>query len=144
MEIVLQEILLNSEVWVVVFIFRKAGEVLNFNKDRLCLLVPLGIWKIFRTGISCTPAASYFYYYVMPRSFLLDTRVFSLYLFRWCNIFGETFSEAWDHNTLHWLPEKRYYSTVHIASVCYVQAVTHVYMKLWVPDSSGKGCLLAF
>ena len=65
------------------FIFRKAGEVSNFTKDRLRILIPLGIWKIFRTDISCTPAASYFYYYVMPRSFLLDRRVFSLYLFRW-------------------------------------------------------------
>ena len=65
------------------FIYRKAREVFNFTKDRLHLLVPLGIWKIFRTDISCTPAASYFYYYVMPRSFLLDIRVFSLYLFRW-------------------------------------------------------------
>ena len=67
---------------VVEFIFRKAGEVFNFTKDRLCLLVLLGIWKIFTTYISCTPAASYFYYYVMTQSFLLDTRVFSLYLFR--------------------------------------------------------------
>ena len=58
---------------VVEFIFRKAGEVFNVTKDRLRLLVPLGILKIFTTYISCAPAASYFYYYVMPRYFLLDT-----------------------------------------------------------------------
>ena len=57
------------------FIFRKAGEVFNFTNDRLRLLVPHGIWEIFTTYISCTPAASYFYYYVMPRSLLLDTSV---------------------------------------------------------------------
>ena len=68
---------------VVEFTFRKAGLVFNFTKDRLRLLVPLGIWKIFTTHISCTPAASYFYYYVMPWSFLLDARALSLYLFRW-------------------------------------------------------------
>ena len=68
---------------VVEFIFRNAGEIFNFTKDILRLLVPLGIWKIFTTYISYTLAASYFYYYVMPRCFLLDTRVLSLYLFRW-------------------------------------------------------------
>ena len=68
---------------VVEFIFRKAGEVFNFTKDRLHLLVPHGIWGIFTTYISCTPAANYFHYYAMPWCFLLDTRVFSLYLFRW-------------------------------------------------------------
>ena len=67
---------------VVACIFRKAGEVFNFTKDRLRLLVPHGIWEIFTTYISCTHAASYFYYYVISRSFLLDTRAFSLYLFR--------------------------------------------------------------
>ena len=56
---------------VVEFIFRKAGEVFNFTKDRLCLLVLLGIWKIFTTYISCTPAASYFYYYVMTHESLV-------------------------------------------------------------------------
>ena len=54
---------------VVEFTFRKAGEVFNFIKDRLCLLVPLGIWKIFRTDISFTPTASYVYYYVMLQFF---------------------------------------------------------------------------
>ena len=68
---------------VVEFIFRKAGEVFNFTNDRLRLLVPQEIWKIFTTYISCTPTASYFYCCVMPRSFLLDTRVFTLYLFWW-------------------------------------------------------------
>ena len=63
---------------VVELIFRKAGEVFNFTKDRFRLLVPPVIWKIFVVYISCTPAASYFYYYVMPQSFLLDTGVFSL------------------------------------------------------------------
>ena len=58
------------------FIFRRAREVFNFTKDRLRLLLPHGIWEIFTTYISCTPAASYFYYYVMPRSFLLNTRIF--------------------------------------------------------------------
>ena len=43
------------------FIFRKAGKELNFTKDELHLLVPLGIWKIFKAYISCTPAASYLY-----------------------------------------------------------------------------------
>ena len=42
-----------------------------------------GIWKIFRTDSFSTPAASYFHYHVMARSFLLDTRVFNLYLFPW-------------------------------------------------------------
>ena len=68
---------------VVEFISRKTREVFNFTKDRVRLLVPQGIWEIFTTYISCTPAANYFYYCVMPRSFLLDTRVFSLYLYRW-------------------------------------------------------------
>ena len=58
---------------VVEFIFREAGEVFNFTKDRLRLLVPHGISEIFTTYFSCTPAVGYFYYYVMPRSFLLDT-----------------------------------------------------------------------
>ena len=40
------------------FIFRKAGEVFNFTKDRLRLVVPPEIWKI--------SAASYSHYYVMP------------------------------------------------------------------------------
>ena len=65
------------------FIFIKAGEVLNFTKDRLRLLVPLGIWKIFTTYNSCTPAAGYFNYCVMSGSLLLDTRSLSLYLFQW-------------------------------------------------------------
>ena len=43
------------------FIFRKAGKDFNFTKDRLHLLVPLGIWKIFTAYISCAPAASYLY-----------------------------------------------------------------------------------
>ena len=68
---------------VVEFIFRKAGEAFHFTKDRLRLLVPQGIWTIFTTYISFTPVASYFQYYVMPWAFLFDTRVFSLYLFRW-------------------------------------------------------------
>ena len=41
------------------FIFKKASEVFNFTKDRLHLLVHLGIWTIFAAYISCTPAASY-------------------------------------------------------------------------------------
>ena len=45
--------------------------------------------------------------------------------------FGKIFSEAWDQNTLHCLPDKRYYSIVHIASVMYrLKIVTHVCMKL--------------
>ena len=48
------------------FIFRKAGEVFNFTKDKLRLVVSQEIWKMFRTDISCTPAASYSHYYVMP------------------------------------------------------------------------------
>ena len=39
---------------VVEFMFRKAREVLKFSKDRLRLLVPLGIWKIYTTYISHT------------------------------------------------------------------------------------------
>ena len=67
----------NSELMsVLVFIFRKAGEVFNFTKDRLRLVVSLAIWKFFRTDISCTPSASYFLYYVIPRSFLLDTSLY--------------------------------------------------------------------
>ena len=62
---------------VVEFILTKAGEVFNFTIDRLRFLVPLGIWKIFGTGISSTPAASYFCFYIMLLSFLLDTSVFS-------------------------------------------------------------------
>ena len=58
---------------VVEFIFREAGEVFNFTKDRLRLLVPHGISEIFTTYVSCTPAVGYFYYYIMPPSFLLDT-----------------------------------------------------------------------
>ena len=68
---------------VIEFIFRKAAEVFNFTKDRLRLLVPLGIWKIFTTYNSCTPAAGYFNYCVMPPSLLLDARSLSLYLFQW-------------------------------------------------------------
>ena len=37
-------------------------------------------------------------------------------------VFGETFNEVWDQNTLHWLLEKRYCSAVCIVSICYVQA----------------------
>ena len=36
--------------------------------------------------------------------------------------FSEIFSEAWDQNTLHCLPEKGYYSIARIASVRYLQA----------------------
>ena len=68
---------------VVEFIFREAGKVFNFTKDRLSLLVSQGNWKISTTYISCTPAANYFYYYEMRQSFLLETRGFSLYLFQW-------------------------------------------------------------
>ena len=39
------------------------------------------------------------------------------------SFFGKTFSEVWDQNILRWLPEKRHYSIVRIASVRYVQAV---------------------
>ena len=34
------------------FFFRKAGKVFNFTKERLHLLVPLGIWKIFTAYIT--------------------------------------------------------------------------------------------
>ena len=68
---------------VVEFIFRKAGKVFNFTQDRLHLIVPLGIWRIFTVYISCTPAASYLYIMWWPSLFLLDTRVFSFILFRW-------------------------------------------------------------
>ena len=50
------------------FIFRKAGEVFNFTKNRLRPLVPLRIWKIFTTEISCIPAASNFYIYLLATS----------------------------------------------------------------------------
>ena len=36
--------------------------------------------------------------------------------------FSEIFSEVWDQNILHCLFGKRYYSTVRIASPCYVHA----------------------
>ena len=48
---------------VVEFIFRKVRKVFNLTKNKLCLVVPLKIWIIFRTDISCTPTASYFYHY---------------------------------------------------------------------------------
>ena len=59
------------------------SQVFNFTNNRLPLVVPLGILKIFRVAISLTPAANFFHFYVIPRSFLVDTRVFSLHLFRW-------------------------------------------------------------
>ena len=52
------------------------------SKYRLLLVVPLGILKT-RTAILWTPAASYFHYCVMPRSFLLVTKIFNWYLFWW-------------------------------------------------------------
>ena len=61
-----------------------SSQVVNFTKNRrLRLVVPLGIWKIFRVAISWTPAARYLHCYVMPRSSFLVTRVFNLYLFQW-------------------------------------------------------------
>ena len=60
----------NSELMSVAeFIFKKTGEVFNSTKFIVCLVVSLGVWKISRADIFCTPAASYFHYYVMPRSF---------------------------------------------------------------------------
>ena len=59
------------------------SQAFNFTKDRLHLAVPLGILKIFKTAIWWTHAASYCHYYVILRSFLLVTRVFNFYLFRW-------------------------------------------------------------
>ena len=59
------------------------SQVFNFTKDRIRLVVPLGILKIFRAAILLTPAANYFYYYVISWSFLLIERVSSLYLFQW-------------------------------------------------------------
>ena len=55
----------------------------NFTKSRIHFVVPLVILKIFRTALSWTPAANYFHYYVMLRSFLLVTRASNLYLFHW-------------------------------------------------------------
>ena len=66
-------------------ILEKSRGALNLTKNRLRLVVSLENWKFFSTDISCTPAASYFHYYEMPRSFLLDTSVFNLYLFHWLN-----------------------------------------------------------
>ena len=48
------------------------SQIFNFTKDRLCLLVPMGIYKIFRTAILWTSAANYFYYYIVPRFFIGD------------------------------------------------------------------------
>ena len=45
------------------------SQVFNFTKDRLHRVVPLGIWKIFRTAILWRSAVSYFHYYVMSQSF---------------------------------------------------------------------------
>ena len=71
LEIVVQEILQNSEeMSVAEFIFRKAGEIFNFLKDQPHLVVPLGIWEIFRTDIPCTTAAGYFQYYVTSVFFI--------------------------------------------------------------------------
>ena len=67
---------------VVEFIFRKVGKVLKFTKDRMHLIVPLSIWKIFAAYISSIPAPTYLYIMWWP-VFLLDTRVFSSYLLRW-------------------------------------------------------------
>ena len=50
---------------------QKTGEVFNFIKDRLCLLVPVGIGKIFRKDIFCTPAASYFHCHVILHNTLI-------------------------------------------------------------------------
>ena len=65
------------------FIFRKAGKVFNFTKDRLHLLVPLGIWENLHSIFFMYTCNKILVYYVLTRSFLLDASVFSLYLFRW-------------------------------------------------------------
>ena len=93
------------------FIFRKAGEAFNFTKDRLCLSVPLRILKIFTAYISCTPAASYFFHYVIPWSFLLDTIVFSLYLFRWR--YWKIISDRLINNICLWSPAISNFSCKH-------------------------------
>ena len=93
------------------FIFRKVGEAFNFTKDRLCLSVPLRILKIFTAYISCTPAASYFFHYVIPWSFLLDTIVCSLYLFRWR--YWEIISDRLINNICLWSPAISNFSCKH-------------------------------
>ena len=58
---------------VVEFIFKKAADVSSSTLSKIdCLVVSLvDIWRVFRIAILWTPAAKYFHYYVMPRSFLL-------------------------------------------------------------------------
>ena len=61
--------------------FRKAGKVFNFTKDR-----PLSTFRNLENLHSIYflyTCSKLLVYYVMIRSFLLDTTVFSLYLFRW-------------------------------------------------------------
>ena len=53
----------------------------NFTKDRPHLVVPPGFLKIFRATILWTPEASYFDYYIIPRSFLLATRAFISFIY---------------------------------------------------------------
>ena len=51
--------------------------------------------------------------------------------------FGEIFSEAWDQNTLHCLSEKYIIPLCaqrHFV-LCRLKTVTHIYMKLLVPDN---------
>ena len=53
LEIVIQKILQNFELMSVLeFIFRKSEEVFKFTKDPIRLVLPLGIWKIFRIATS--------------------------------------------------------------------------------------------
>ena len=106
---------------VVEFIFRKAGKVLNFTKDRMHLIVPLSIWKIFTAYISSIPAPSYLYILWWP-VFLLGTRVFSSYLLRWWH--WEIASKRFfDNISLGW-------STISIF-LCNTQATSFWIVFLW-------------
>ena len=106
---------------VVAFIFRKAGKVLNFTKNRMHLIVPLSIWKIFTTYISSIPAPSYLYIMWWP-VFLLDTRVFSSYLRRWWH-WEITSKRFFDNISLGW-------STISIF-LCNTQAASFWIVFVW-------------
>ena len=52
------------------------NEVINFTENRLRLVVPLGILKIFKTAYSRKLTAKYFHYYTMPPFLLISNKMF--------------------------------------------------------------------
>ena len=71
--------------------------ILYFTKDRLHLVVPLRIWENVHSIYFLYTCSKLLVSYVMTRPFLLDTRVFSLYVFRWQHL--EITSERLFNNT---------------------------------------------